>query len=375
MKVLIVEPFLGGSHASWAEGYATNSRHDTEVIGLQGRHWKWRMHGGAVTLARRFLSKSFEPDLIVASDMLDLAAFLALARGKAAGVKTAVYFHENQFAYPSPGPGVRVDAKRDAHFGFINFTSALAADRVLFNSMYNLDSFFDGLLKFLSVLPDHRETGEAERIRDKSSVLPLGIDLCKFDRYSKRGTGSNRPLVLWNHRWEYDKNPDEFFRALFVLQEKGIDFEVAVLGREFAVKPDIFEEAGSKLGARIVRFGFENKFEEYASCLWEADILPVTSIHDFFGVSVVEAVYCGCWPLLPLRLAYPEHISPVEHPGCFYDGFDELVDKLANRIIDIEETRAQSPGKLVNRYDWKEMAPIYDELFEGLVDSGDQGRV
>ena len=104
MKILIVEPYYTGSHAAWAEGYSRHSRHDVQVLRLEGQFWKWRMHGGAVTLSRRFLDMSFQPDLILSTDMLDLTTFLALTRTKTAHVPTAVYFHENQITYPwSPG--------------------------------------------------------------------------------------------------------------------------------------------------------------------------------------------------------------------------------------------------------------------------------
>ena len=72
MKILLVEPYHTGSHASWAEGYARYSQHQVDILSLPGRFWKWRMHGGAVTLARQFLESETQPDLILATDMLDL---------------------------------------------------------------------------------------------------------------------------------------------------------------------------------------------------------------------------------------------------------------------------------------------------------------
>ncbi len=100
MNILLVEPFFEGSHAAWAEGYQRHSRHRVELLTLTGRFWKWRMHGGAVTLAQRFLESDFCPDRILASDMCDLGTFLALTRERTARLPTAVYFHENQLSYP-----------------------------------------------------------------------------------------------------------------------------------------------------------------------------------------------------------------------------------------------------------------------------------
>ena len=101
MRILIVEPYFTGSHASWAEGYVCNSRHEVEILKLSGAYWKWRMHGGAVTLARQFLdSGKRPPDVILATDMLDVTTFQALTRSVTANTPFAMYFHENQLTYP-----------------------------------------------------------------------------------------------------------------------------------------------------------------------------------------------------------------------------------------------------------------------------------
>ena len=69
MKILIVEPYLTGSHAAWVSEYTEHSRHDVSVLSLPGHHWKWRMHGGAVTLARHLAESGHEPDLIVGEEI------------------------------------------------------------------------------------------------------------------------------------------------------------------------------------------------------------------------------------------------------------------------------------------------------------------
>jgi glycosyltransferase involved in cell wall biosynthesis len=365
MKILILEPYFIGSHADWVNGYQKYSQHHIEILSLSGQFWKWRMHGGAVTLARIFLSQNFSPDLIIATDMLDLTTFLALTRHRAAEIPVAIYFHENQLCYPWSPDDRDVIQKRDRHYGFINYSSALAADAIFFNSQFHKDSFLKELYRFLKHFPDHRDLQNVEKIASKSQVLHLGLDLERFDQHQpiadfKQG---QPPLLLWNHRWEYDKNPQEFFRALFILNEQGYDFNIAILGENFSKAPVEFEQAREKLGDKIVHYGYVENFGQYAEWLYKADIIPVTSNQDFFGASVVAAIYCGCYPILPKRLAYPE-IFPLEsYSGNFYNNFDDLVEKLGGVIKNNESVRQQNFSHVVQKYSWQMMASIYDEKF------------
>lgn len=251
MKILILEPYFTGSHAAWAKGYQRYSQYHIEILCLSGQFLKWRMHGGAVTLVRMFRSQNFSPDLLMASDMLDLTTFLALTRHWIAEFPVVIYFHENQLSYPWSPDDRDVIQKRDKHYGFINYSSALAADAVFFNSQFH---------------------------------------------------------------------------------------------------------------------GFVKDFSQYAHWLYRADILPVTSNQDFFGASVVAAVYCGCFPILPKRLAYPEIFSLEFYPDNFYNNFDDLVKKLANAVKkNFESIRQQNLSAIVKRYSWQNICPIYDENFKTIL--------
>lgn len=377
MNILILEPYYTGSHAAWAEGYAKHSRHTVQILNMSGHFWKWRMHGGAVTLARKFLAADFEPDLLLATDMLDLTTFLALTRTRTASIPTAIYFHENQLSYPWSPQDRDLVKQRDKHYGFINYASALAADAVFFNSRYHLDSFLSELPRLLKHFPDHREMSSVDQIAAKSSVLPLGLDLEPFDAYRSSFSISQAlipddqlPLILWNHRWEFDKNPADFFRALLIVAERGLPFEVAVLGESFRQQPEEFLRAKEKLGKRIIQFGYVEDFAEYATWLWRADLLPVTSHQDFFGASVMQALYCDCYPLLPKRLTYPDLIPLNRYPDNFYDDFDDLVERLATAIEEIDSTRQQNLRPLATRYGWDQMGLEYDARLE-KVGKGD----
>ncbi|MCB9447947.1 MAG: DUF3524 domain-containing protein [Flavobacteriales bacterium] len=363
MHILLLEPFYGGSHRAWVDGLRTHSRHEIFPLVLGAHHWKWRMHGGAVTLARRMQETGFNPDLILSTDMLDLSLFAALTREQTAHIPLVLYMHENQLTYPwSPGdPDVK--AKRDMHYAFINFSSVLAADRVLFNSPYHKQSFLDELPAFLKSFPDHQELIAIPDVVGKCRVLELGLDLKRFDDH--RCGKADIPTVLWNHRWEYDKNPESFFRVLFALADEGMDFRLMVMGETFPDSPAIFEEARLRLEDRIDHWGYAEHFSTYATALWKSHVAPVTSVQDFFGISAVEAMYCGCLPLVPNRLAFPGHLPADYRDRCLYEDDRELKEKLGGVLRSLPSPEFMVPLQThVGRYDWTRMVAEYDDVLE-----------
>jgi glycosyltransferase involved in cell wall biosynthesis len=362
MKILIIEPFFTGSHRQWAEDYKRFSKHKIEILSLKGRHWKWRMFGGAVSLAEDFLKSNINPDLILATDMLDLTTFMALTRNKLKETPVAIYFHENQITYPwSDDDGAKGEQNRQ--YGFINYTSALAADAVFFNSDFHRKTFGDALKTFLKAFPDRRELQNIQKINQKSQTLPLGMNLKALSNEHSQKK-NQRPVILWNHRWEYDKNPEHFFQTLFQLKSEGIAFKLIVLGESYQKAPPVFEKAKEELKDEIIHFGYAEDRTEYTKLLHLADILPVTSNQDFFGGSIVEAIYCNCYPILPNRLAFPEHIPETEKGNHLYNSEEDLLPLLKKVLQKDILNKKGHYQNFVSQYDWSTLATKYDEALE-----------
>ena len=366
LRIHLISPYHGGSHKAWAVGWQQQSQHQIRLHTLPDRFWKWRMHGGAITLARRFMAQKAEPDLLIATDMLDLTTFLALTRQKTVRLPTAVYMHENQLTYPLPqnghtGPMRRQLGERDRHYAFINVASMLAADHVFFNSHYHQASFFAALPNFLKHFPEYNELNAIDKLRQKSTVLPLGVNFGRLSRPQSLGIRNRVPLILWNQRWEYDKNPEAFFAALYAAAEAGHAFEVALCGQQYGKRPSAFNKALQILGNRIVHVGHADLLT-YRRLLWQADITISTAYHEFFGISILEAIHCHTFPLLPHRLSYPELLPKKLHTACLYDDQESLVDKLIWALTHREEIHKLSErlATAVSSYDWQQIAPKYD---------------
>jgi len=378
MKVLALEPWFGGSHKAFLNGLMEHSRHEIIPITMTARFWKWRMHGGAVTMARKaeeLHRQGIVPDVIFASDMVNLQAFLALTRRFTADVPVVLYMHENQLTYPLPE-----GKQRDYTYAYINYLSCLAADHVVFNSQFHHDEFMEALPGLLKQFPDYTHLGTAAEIRERCSVLHVGMKLRDHDRYSSGyeqhawGPGMKPPIVLWNQRWEYDKNPEAFFRLMNRLDDVGYSFRLLLAGEHFEEQPIEFEKAFERYAERILHYGYAADFEEYSRLLNRADIVISTSLHEFFGIAMLEAIYCGCHPLLPDRLSYPELIPeslhrPLLHAPILYKDEDELFSIMANILSGDERPLPVSTLKGISAHlEWSKHVSHYDDLLEKVTE-------
>ncbi len=327
------------------------------------------MHGGAVTLARHFLASSWQPDLVLATDMLDLTTFLALTRSRTARLPVVLYMHENQLTYPLPanglaGPMRRQLGERDQHYAFINYASMMAADQILFNSQFHQDSFFAELPNFLKHFPEHNELNSVQGLKEKCAVLPVGID---FDRLTPQvATQSDEntaALLVWNQRWEYDKNPDLFFKILFQIAAEGIPFRLALCGQQYGKRPLIFNQALDQLSNQIIHVGHAD-LNQYRDLLWEAELTISTAQHEFFGISILEAIYCRTFPILPHRLSYPELLPSRFHAQCLYKEENELLQRVRWVLTERDKAKkvAAELATAVTPYAWPNIIQQYDNF-------------
>ena len=364
MNIVYIEPYYSGSHKKWVDSYKNYSKHNIKIISLPGNKWKWRMHGGAVTLANQFLDLNEQVDLVLCSDFLNLPVFKSLCENKLNNIPIGMYFHENQLSYPWSPKDKDIFLKRDLHYHYINYTSSLVADFNLFNSQFHLTSYITSIRKYLKKMPDFNNFETIDLIFNKSSVLYIGCELNNLNNF-KLENKNDIPLVLWNHRWEFDKNPELFFNTLIRLNKNGVNFKLAVLGESFHNYPKVFDQARQELSKNIVHFGYLDSFNEYAKWLWKADILPVTSNQDFFGISIIEAVFCKTSPILPNRLSYPEIFDFDNNKNLFYNNDQDFYQLLKRTILN--KTDDKDLSYLIKKYDWHVIASKYDKTLSSFV--------
>ncbi len=336
------------------------------ALTLPGRYFRWRMRGAASYLALAapdILSQSW--DGLVCTSMLNLAELKGLVPELAA-VPALAYFHENQLAYPAPGAADAAQQERDLFLAFSNLSTAQAAKTVAFNSDYHRREVLGAAGALIARLPDARPEGLAEAIAAKSRVLPPPLETAPAAGL-KREPRSGPLRIVWNHRWEHDKDPEGFFRALAELAERGLAFEVAVLGVAGARRPEVFGLAGALLGARLVHLGPVAERTEYWRWIFWADVAVSTARQEYFGLALAEAVWAGCRPCAPRALVYPE-LYPAE---CLYQP-GHLAQALATLAARPELARGGQWRRLAEGYAWEGQAGAWENALAGLIAGASQ---
>lgn len=301
-------------------------------------------------------------DGLMVTDLMSLSDFKALA-GPDKCPPVIAYFHENQITYPKvPGKS------NDFHFGIIDITTALSADRNLFNSKVHMHDFLSGIKDFIARVPDFQPLWIHDAIAGKSDCLYPGVELPETVNPHEKDP-LQPPLIIWNHRWGYDKNPGAFFAALDKALANGHDFRLAVLGDDSAVNQKVFSRAKTRYKDRIVQFGYVGDRNEYIEWLKKGDIVISTARQENFGISVVEAVRYGCLPLLPNRLSYPEILPHRFHEDFIYRNPGDMDHKLARMLVNRHQYTAkqQELSESMGRFAWKNMIRYYDSEFERLL--------
>ena len=351
-KVLLLSGYDARSHHHWHQQLTTGLPHiQWTVLSLKDRHFAWRMGGNALSFKAAHEPKlSGTYDRVVATSMTDLVTLRAWYP-KLTRVPNLLYFHENQFAYP-----INHRQQGLLEIQLRSLLNALAADQLAFNSLYNRHTFLAGVEHFCQRMPDGIPAGLTEQLADRSVVLPVPISDCCVPDQNKQ---SDQPLqIVWNHRWEHDKGPDTLLALMQLCANHtvGKTFRFHVLGQQFRQVPAAMQMILDHHGAQCEHIGYLDDHQAYLHVLRQADVALSTATHDFQGLALLEAVACGCTPVVPDRLAYPEYY-PKQYR---YRSTPETPGQEAKVILEKLLALPTDPVS-VNPLKWQSLKPRYEQ--------------
>lgn len=291
-EVWLLLGYKAASHAAWAQWLMSSQPQiHWRYFELPGSKFPWRIRSNPLSWLGQLPDS--HPDLILATSMVDLATLKGL-HPRLADVPVWYYFHENQFAYPKSKKQAKSNEPQ-----MVQLYGALAADRLFFNSKFNRDSFLEGVDRFLEDKTEINQPEISDRLKVKCELLPIPVESISSAAQKEKG------LILWNHRWEYDKAPQVFAEAVIRLAEKGVELRLALLGdRSEQPHQSLF-----RIREHLVDYIVADEHADraiYKDILGKAEIVISTAIHEFQGLAMLEAAGAGARPLVPDALCYPE---------------------------------------------------------------------
>ncbi|XP_032045787.1 glycosyltransferase-like domain-containing protein 1 isoform X8 [Aythya fuligula] len=309
MTVLLIEAFYGGSHKQLMDLLQEELKEECVLCTLPAKKWHWKARTAALYFMQTVPTN---PN------------YRFMPEHKLAHLENLIGVKSNGDAYQFAGlPG----QQKSRALGGLMKNSNVCHESGLCEAQPGLcTTQHEGLHSPLTA-PERLNKSEASESTNpcqEEDKQHLTFNLCNI--WSGMDY-QQRPLhVAWPHRWEHDKDPETFFKVLLKLKEKELPFHVSVLGECFTDVPDIFSEAKKALGSSVLHWGYLPSKDDYFQALCTADVVVSTAKHEFFGVAMVEAVYCGCYPLCPKALVYPE-IFPAEY---LYSTPEQLFKRLQN---------------------------------------------
>ena len=342
-KILLLSAYHAQSHDYWARLLINHlPEYRWTLLTLSARYYSWRIKGNAWSFMSQYseeLAQNF--DVVIATSMTDVATVKALCP-KLSSLPVLLYFHENQFAYPSSK-----QQKNQVLAQITQIYGALASQQLLFNSEYNRKTFFHGAKSFLQQMPDFVDINLVDQLEHLSTVLQVPVYI-NFDRKfdTKINLNTDVLTLCWAARWEYDKGPDELLMLLQRLEKSGMQYQIIVMGQSFRKQPEAFDSIEKNFQHRLVHFGFADSRDQYLSLLSQSDIFISTAKHEFFGISVREAHLLGLALLLPNDLVYPE----LYPNALFYDNIDQAEEILLTYQPAIKEKIGYSNQPLLQAY-------------------------
>ncbi|WP_339670273.1 DUF3524 domain-containing protein [Dasania marina] len=354
-RILLLSAYHTTSHKAWCDGLMSQlTDFDWTLLSLPDRYFRWRIRGNPLSWHESpQLAQSY--DLIVATSMVDLATLKGLHPHLAVS-PSLLYFHENQFEFPtSKEQHNSVDPQ------MVNLYSAMAADKLAFNSQWNQDSFFSGVERLLKKLPDQLPQQLLPTLLAKSTVLPVAIadDLQPLPHKQLQTL-----TLLWAARWEYDKGPERLLALLELLEASGIDYRLNLIGPQFRQLPEAFTQIQQRFQHRLLALGYQISRADYMAVLQSSDIFISTALHEFQGLSALEAVACGCIPLVPKRLSYPELFAA---DYCYASQLESVAQEAQALLAKIIAFNKELPAKpAVQAWQWQQLQPHYQTLLAEL---------
>lgn len=188
-------------------------------------------------------------------------------------------------------------------------------------------------------------------------VIPNGIDEKKFSVKKKK------KVILVVARLFENKGVGDIIEAISSIDLGAWRLEIVGDGPEMETLKKRCEDAGLIKKKKAVFHGWiDNKDQRLKKIYEESAIFVSASRFESFGMTVLESVKAGCYPLLS---DIPGHRYVVAEDKYYYKTGD--VPALAKRLEKLISSKSLSQNINVSRFHWKNVVSIFEKAFSAPV--------
>lgn len=212
--------------------------------------------------------------------------------------------------------------------------------------------------------------------KDAVHVVPNGIDMSVFKAVPVQ-SHPRRPIVCWIGKLDVHKNWREFVDICAGIGKRREDAEFWVVGGDTATDRVVRQLAGrvvaAGLGGRLLwidRVEYECMPRLYSSVAASGGLLLSTSRDESFGMTVLEAMACGC-PVVAARVGALPELVVDDRTGSFYTlgecgaAADSVIDLLSNGAL-LSQRAVLAASAVRDKYTSERVAGLYHEILSGL---------
>ena len=199
-----------------------------------------------------------------------------------------------------------------------------------------------------------------EQLKDKIKIIPNGVnDFWIKNRYLNESRSSNCLEILFVGKLRENKNCSALIKACKLLKEKGLDFQLTIVGEGY-LKEKLQEEAK---GLKVRFLGFISDNEQLLKIYRNSNLLVVPSFKESFGLVYVEAMTQG----LPIIYTKGQGFDGNFEEGVV--GFSVMpneYEKIAEAIQKINENYIEISKNAYNyalNFSWTTNSKLLNDIY------------
>lgn len=201
------------------------------------------------------------------------------------------------------------------------------------------------------------------------TLIENGVDLAKFADRASRAPTKNLVAI---GRFSFNKKPERLLDAMAELGKRDPEFSLDLIGGAFdwtreTLAAEIFAR---NLGDRVrLHVGVSN--EEIARLIAGASLFVSASVHEGFGISLIEALSAGLVPVVEANAAFKSFAARA--PDVVLTDYAQPA-KAADAILQAQARLAADPAGMRTRlagaaqpFAWPGVAERYMRVYEDVI--------